>query len=142
MYINYYILCYANKVTTVLVNNSTNIIKTNYHLSPQTIEHKNKKIYDERWKIRSCLVFALCVADLLVFTDIGGFFSLIFYFLHTNLSNHLIWNIMINLIMIIIVTFNGKRKAIFHWLKSKILVLIVLKEAHCLSAELLLGYFF
>ena len=38
--------------------------------------------------------------------------------------------------------FNGKRKAIFHWLKSKILIVIVLEEAHCLSVELLLGYFF
>jgi hypothetical protein len=49
---------------------------------------------------------------------------------------------MINLIMIIIVTFNGKRKAIFHWLKSNILIVIVLEEAHCLSVELLLGYLF
>ena len=38
--------------------------------------------------------------------------------------------------------FNGKRKAICHWLKSKILIVIVLEETHCLSVELLLGYLF
>ena len=33
---------YEKKIKTVMVNNSTNINKTNNHLSPQVIKHKKK----------------------------------------------------------------------------------------------------
>ena len=36
---------YEKKVYTVMVNNATNINKTNNHLSPQNIEHKKRPQY-------------------------------------------------------------------------------------------------
>jgi len=36
---------YEKKVYTVMINNATNINKTNNHLSPQNIEHKKRPQY-------------------------------------------------------------------------------------------------
>jgi hypothetical protein len=37
---------YEKKVLSILVNNSTNINKSNNHISPQLNEHKKTVIYD------------------------------------------------------------------------------------------------
>ena len=40
---------YEKQVLTVMTNNSTNINKTNNHLSPHTIEHKKTTTYGVGW---------------------------------------------------------------------------------------------
>ena len=68
------------KLKTVMVNNSTNVNKTDKHLSPQFTEHK--KDHDVwRWKSRSWITISTskrCIY-LQLWTFVGGFISSLRY---------------------------------------------------------------
>ena len=66
-------ILYEEKVSGVIVNNSSNISKMNYHLSPQTYRFKSSDIYCKVNKDKKSLLLNICV---IIITDYRLFVSI------------------------------------------------------------------